>query len=285
MKTKLAILLLIILALSSCKTAKHYANYRFGGKSKQESKTFLKETNTEEVSVQIQEKNSDTLFCPIQKDSSTSEFAPLVDEKSIVLKTKKTTKAIENKNPDKKEKLLASEKSSKKTFPIASKRKNAPLPKSSLKGSGFDIDDLLYTLGVIAIIAGGAFSLYLLGVTLLEILTFVVGMILVVILLSLLGNAIMGIFPGMSKKNKKTFAIKNILGKIFPSRSMKYYGGMSVKSMFWIGTGLIAVGLLVASIYTAPFWVFDILFSLFSIWLVGCLIVGAFVAIFEGITR
>ena len=92
-------------------------------------------------SVQIQEKKSDTLLSQIPKDSSTSEFASLVDEKSIVLKTKKTTATIENKNPNKKEKLLATEKSSKKTFPIASKRKNTPLPKSSLKGSGFDIDD------------------------------------------------------------------------------------------------------------------------------------------------
>lgn len=285
MKTKLITLLLILIAFSSCNTAKHYANYRFGGKSKQEIKTILEETNTEEVSEQMEEKKSDTLFCPFQKDSSTIEFASLIDEKDMVLKREKTTKSIENKMPYQKEKLIPTELSAKKTFHIASKRKNTPLRKSSMKSSGFDIDDLLYGLGVIAIISGGAFSLYLLGVTLLEILTFVVGMILVVILLSLLGKAFMGIFPGMSEKNKKTFYIKNILGKIFPSRSMKYYGGMSVKSMFWIGTGLIAVGLLVASIYTAPFWVFDILFSLFSTWLVGCLIVGAFVAIFEGITR
>ena len=46
------------------------------------------------------------------------------------------------------------------------------------------------------------------GVALLEILTFVGGIILVVILLSLLGNVIMGIFPGMSKKNKKNICYK-----------------------------------------------------------------------------
>ena len=285
MKTKLITLLLILITFSSCNTAKHYANYRFGGKSKQESKTILEETKTEDVSEQMEEKNSDTLFCPFQIDSSTSEFVSLIEEKNMVLKREKTTSSLKNKNLKKQETLLAKEKSSKKTFHIASKRKNTPLRKSSMKSSGFVIDDLLYGLGVIAIISGGAFSLYLLGVTLLEILTFVVGMILVVILLSLLGKAIMGIFPGMSEKNKKTFYVKNILGKIYPSQSMKYYGGMSVKNMFWIGTGLIAVGLLIASIYTAPFWVFDILFTLFSIWLVGCLIVVAFVAVFEGISR
>lgn len=287
MKKKLITLLLILITFSSCNTAKHYANYRFGGKSKQENKTFLEETNTEEVSVQIQEKKSDTLLSQIPKDSSTSEFASLVDEKSIVLKTKKTTAAIENKNPNKKEKLLATEKSSKKTFPIASKRKNTPLPKSSLKGSGFDIDDLLYTLGVIGIIAGGAFSLYLLGVTLLEILTFVVGMILVVILLSLLGNAIMGIFPGMSKKNKKTFSIKNIIGKIFPSHSMKYYGGVSVKTYFWIGLGAIALAIIIMSIVGASSLVWEIIMGILGAHLfisaISALLVG-FMSLFPGMS-
>jgi hypothetical protein len=285
MKTKLITLLLILIAFSSCNTAKHYANYRFGGKSKQESKTLIEEIKTEEVSTQIQEEKSDTLLCPIQKDSASIKSFLSIAEKKTIIKTKKTVKSIEKKNYEKKRKILVKEKSGKKRCQMASNKKNIPLHQFAIKSSGFDTDDLLYTLGVIAIIAGGAFSLYILGVSLLEIVTFVVGMILVVILLSLLGKAIMSIFPGMSKKNKKRLPIKNIFGKIFPSYAMKYYGGMSVKSMFWIGTGLIAVGLLVTSIYTAPFWVFDILFSLFSIWLVGCLIIGAFVAIFEGITR
>ena len=67
MKKKLITLLLILITFSSCNTAKHYANYRFGGKSKQENKTFLEETNTEEVSVQIQEKK-------IQKDANFADF-------------------------------------------------------------------------------------------------------------------------------------------------------------------------------------------------------------------
>ena len=125
------------------------------------------------------------------------------------------------------------------------------------------------------------------GVALLEILTFVGGIILVVILLSLLGNAIMGIFPGMSKKNKKTFAIKNILEKIFPSRSMKYYGGMSVKTYFWIGLGAIALAIIIMAIVGASSLGWEIIMGILGAHLfisaISALLVG-FMSLFPGMS-
>jgi len=270
MKTKLIAFIIIILAFSSCNTAKHYANYRFGGKTKQESKTLLEETKTEEVSEQIQEEKSDTLFRHTQKDSSTIESVSFKVDKKTIIKTEKTVKSIENKNPEKKEKFLVKEKSEKKTFQVASNRKNSPIPKSSLKGYGFDSDDLLYTLAVIAIIALGAYSLYLLGVTFLEILTFVGAMLLVVFLLSLLGKAIMSIFPGM-QKGKSIPKILEILKKpiIKTKSAVKSYDGISIGLYFLLG--LLVIG--VAGLFTL----------LFFTWLDAVLLMTVLLAIHLGI--
>ncbi len=293
MKTKLLSLLLIILAFSSCNTAKHYANYRFGGKSEKEntiSTTSIAELQPEAVVKVIDSVIPDANIGNAKVEMSKEEFgtnkkSELASLKKVELKIDKSFHKI-----NRAIKTLPMINPLKEKDSLKEKRKDSLYYQNSKKEiKGSDILDAF--IGILL-----AASLIFAVITYLASVNFAIADVILIalaiglgILLCIgLGKLIMGMFPGMSKKKKNS--ILNFLDRFsFAKRKnksrMKYYGGMSVKGAFWIGTGLIAVGLLFASIYTAPIWVFDILITLFSSWLVGCLITGAFVAIFEGISR
>lgn len=270
MKTKLLNLLLILIVFSSCNTAKNYAKYRFGGKSKLESNTISAEIKSEEISEMIQQKlKADTLSKVIfKKDSSSVEMASCANSEKYVEKTKikktENTNSIEKIIDTENKKLPESLQISKR---ITKKNQADAFPKSAVKSYGFDGADLLYVLGSAAIIAGGVLALLAAGIALGEIIIWALGLILVAYLLYLLGEAFMNIFPGMSKKKN---SIKKFLTRIFHTNKktksgMKYYGGMTVKEYFWIGIGVIALTFFILMLTSGTYVAWAVAMFLFEL--------------------
>lgn len=273
MKTSKFLPLLIILILfSSCNAAKNYANYRVGGKSPKKE-IFVKsiddiKNNPSKSSALEMMPAHDTLELSRNKMRVEDSIAFHSNKKEkfvtnniirgkvqnmvvgMRMDTKGKTKASGNKALVKTEvEILPGRKS-----PI--KNTSTKLTHSSVKSfvqankNNADAEDVLYFISGTLIIGAGVFALVAAGISLAEIVIFGLGFIGVLFLLYLLGEAFMNIFPGMSRKIRKSFSPKNILSKLIPSRAMKSYGGMSISAYFYIGLLVI----LVASLFTLIFY-------------------------------
>lgn len=264
MKTKLLTLLLIIIVFSSCNTAKQYANYRVGGKTKHETKIVQNENKIQVVNEMTEsEKTMDTLMPKniFIDTSSITNLAIVVDKKNLEESNKLNESELRESKSNKISNHQISQKNLSEKNPIQKSNHKKSFQKKYKSNDG----DGIYIIGVILIIAGGIMALLAANVSLLEIITFGLGMVAVAILLYLIGEAFMNIFPGMQKKNKRNFSLKNLISKILPSRSMKYYGGMSIKGYFIVGLFVIlAVGLftLIMSTFANAMALVSILFSI-----------------------
>lgn len=264
MKTIILNLLLAITLLSSCNTAKQYANYRVGGKTKHETKAVQSENKIQVVNEMIEsEKTMDTLIAKnISIDTACfNNLAMVEDKKNPEESNKKNESDLRESKPDKKSnyQILPQKLSEKNPIQKSNHKKSIQMKYKSNDGDG------IYIIGVILIIAGGIMALLAANVSLLEIITFGLGMVAVAILLYLIGEAFMNIFPGMSKKNKRKFSLKNFIAKILPARSMKYYGGMSIKGYFIVGLFVILASGLFTLIFFSFFDAVMLVSLLFSI--------------------
>ena len=202
MKTtnKILALFLILLAFSSCNTGRQYANYRFGGKSKQENKTQAAEMKTEGASaLNPEETNVDPLIhMSVTTDSCSIETVSFVETEKPV--EKKEIKKQPVQNAERKNTIILNKKYSR--IPVLKNTKNRKCIFShpATKDYGFDGTDLLFVLGCVALLTIGVLALLAAGISLVDIIIWTAGMILFIILLYLLSEAFMNIFPGMSFK-------------------------------------------------------------------------------------
>ena len=367
MKTTILNLLIVITLLSSCNTARNYANYRVGGKSEKTTTLANVQTLNNEILKQVQndiqsdqpshdEIKIDSVCNEIAAETTEIETLPIVEKKSstetkqniteeifskeepqqIIPKNNKNssvihsvkTKIAGNKNFHslKSKKVTASDvfdtfigilllasliftvvtylmsvnfaiadvilialaiglgillcvglgKLIMGMFPGMSKKKKSqkkivsPIKKSKagFQKYGTDIEDVLYFIIGLLLIAAGIMALLAAGISVAEIIIFGLGLIGFLILLYFIGEALMNIFPGMSRKNKKPFSIKTIIQKILPSKSMKNYGGMSIKDYFNIGLLVIIAAGLFTFVFFSLFDAIMLATLLFSIHLV-----------------
>lgn len=252
MKTASYYFLILLLVFASCNPAKRYANYRYGGRTKHESKIQPEEDKTNSLAESnATEPCKDTLSSSNFSDDTSFVSLP---EKATVLKT--TVKKNDSKMvlPAKTE--IAKNKESKNQ--IGTEKKQAgDLPSKNRNFSPItstDGTDVLYVLGLILIIGGGVLSLMAAGVSILEVVYFALAMIGVAILLYFIGEAFMNIFPGMSRQTKKSNSpfiekIKHPFKKTFSG--MKSYDGISIGLYFVLGLAAIAlVGLVTFLFFT-----------------------------------
>jgi len=313
MKTKLIAFIIIILTFSSCNTAKHYANYRFGGKANRDETI---KTDAEFISSnEKQHTNKDTIeIKPVVITSLSTENEIQMTEK-IQNEKKSNSTSSENKKenqfePTKKNSTfhLANviEKRIQIISKIDSKKPGDNNSFSSLKGeeigNGETMNTLIYCIlgltlilgAVAAFIAYPAILLYigyglliLLGAWLMcEIffacLDFLFGGMLSKKKVSTIGEKISTFFTKIKVGFKKIFS-GNQSGK----NGMNYYGGMSVKSYFWIGLGAIALAIIIMAIVGASSLGWEIIMGILAAHLfisaISALLVG-FISLFPGMS-
>ncbi len=285
MKTKLLSLLLIIIAFSSCNTAKQYANYRFGGKSDREKKIILKEKESEEIATIIPEEiRIDSVCNAIAVETIEIETLPVIDKKSLT-ETKQNSIEEIPLNEKSQNSIPMKNKKSSVIHSIKTKiqgNKNLHFMKSKQANASETFDTIIGIISLVSLIL--AVFAYLASVN------FAIGEVLLIalligvaILLCIgLGKLILGIFPGMSKKKKNS--ILNFLNRfLFIKRNnksgMKYYGGVSAAAYFWIGLVVIGLSIVIMALIGASDLGWTILMTALSIHL----FLSALVALVEGI--
>lgn len=199
-------LLLLIIAFTSCNTAKQYANYRFGGKSDREEKPFLKEGESEEITVSIPEKtNTDSIAAEIsQAEETTTEVVSIQEKKATSVTQQQPDEEFSSKQESGKIALKTNERS-----PVVRSMKKKMNEKgdvlfSPMKNSkASDVFDAFIGILLVAILVFTAVT-YLMSVNfaIADVILLALAIGLGILLCVGLGKLIMGMFPGMSEKKK-----------------------------------------------------------------------------------